>query len=104
MLTLPIKKKWFDMIMAGEKKEEYRERKQYYTSRFRALGLLDEKYRTTGARAMIALRNGYKKTDPTIYAAVTMRIGKGKPEWGAKPGENYYILEIKSFDHNDYYL
>ena len=24
MLTLPIKKKWFDMIASGEKKEEYR--------------------------------------------------------------------------------
>ena len=23
MLTLPIKKKWFDMIASGEKKEEY---------------------------------------------------------------------------------
>ena len=25
MLTLSIKKKWFDMILSGEKKEEYRE-------------------------------------------------------------------------------
>jgi len=30
MLTLPIKKKWFDMIASGEKKEEYREIKEYY--------------------------------------------------------------------------
>ena len=29
MLTLPIKKKWFDMILSGEKKEEYREIKPY---------------------------------------------------------------------------
>lgn len=28
MLTLPIKKKWFDMIVSGEKAEEYREIKQ----------------------------------------------------------------------------
>ena len=34
MLILPIKKKWFDMILSGEKKEEYREIKPYYTSRF----------------------------------------------------------------------
>ncbi len=33
MLTLPIKKKWFDMILSGEKKEEYREIKPYYISR-----------------------------------------------------------------------
>lgn len=24
MLTLPIKKKWFDLILSGEKTEEYR--------------------------------------------------------------------------------
>lgn len=27
MLILPIKRKWFDMIKSGEKKEEYREKK-----------------------------------------------------------------------------
>ena len=40
MLTLPIKKKWFDMILYGKKKEEYREIKPYYNSRFaKALGI-----------------------------------------------------------------
>ena len=34
MLMLPIKKKWFDMIKNGEKKEEYREIKPYWKSRF----------------------------------------------------------------------
>ena len=33
MLTLPIKKKWYDMIIAGIKQEEYREIKDYYDSR-----------------------------------------------------------------------
>ena len=37
MLTLPIKKKWFDMILSGEKKEEYRELKPYYKSRFSSI-------------------------------------------------------------------
>ena len=32
-LTLSLKKQWFDMIKSGEKKEEYREIKPYYTSR-----------------------------------------------------------------------
>ena len=40
MLILPIKKKWFDMIVSGEKKEEYREIKPYYDSRFRTLSVL----------------------------------------------------------------
>lgn len=40
MLVLPIKKKWFDMIASGDKEEEYREIKPYWTSRFmKALGI-----------------------------------------------------------------
>lgn len=34
MLTIPIKKKWYDMILSGEKKEEYREIKPYWEVRF----------------------------------------------------------------------
>lgn len=37
MLTLPIQKKWYDMILSGEKKEEYREIKEYYETRFQNL-------------------------------------------------------------------
>lgn len=33
MLILPIKRKWFDMILSGEKKEEYRDIKPYYDTR-----------------------------------------------------------------------
>ena len=34
MLVLPIKKKWFDMILSGEKKEEYRDVSPYWKQRF----------------------------------------------------------------------
>lgn len=37
MLILPIKKKWFDMILSGEKREEYRDIKEYYETRFQNL-------------------------------------------------------------------
>lgn len=37
MLTLTIKRKWFNMILSGEKKEEYRDIKDYYKSRFSRL-------------------------------------------------------------------
>ena len=33
-MILPIKRKWFEMILAGEKTEEYREIKAYYDTRF----------------------------------------------------------------------
>ena len=32
-IHLPIKRKWFDMILSGEKKEEYREVKPYWWKR-----------------------------------------------------------------------
>ena len=34
MLTLPIKKKWFDLILSGKKTEEYRTHNDYYFTRF----------------------------------------------------------------------
>ena len=34
MLTLPIKRKWFDMICKGQKREEYREPSEYWRVRF----------------------------------------------------------------------
>ena len=33
MLILPMKKKWFDMVLSGEKKQEFREYKPYWESR-----------------------------------------------------------------------
>ena len=33
VLTLTVSKQWFDMIVAGEKKEEYRTIKGYWTVR-----------------------------------------------------------------------
>lgn len=34
VLTLSVKNEWFDKIMSGEKKEEYREIKPYWVARF----------------------------------------------------------------------
>ena len=97
MLTLPIKKKWFDMILSGEKKEEYREIKPYYTSRFRHIwqgSLIGGK-----ARRKICFRNGYSRKSPTFVATVTLDVGQGKPEWGAEPGKEYYVLKILEVRH-----
>lgn len=63
MLTLPIKKKWFDMILSGEKKEEYREIKPYYDSRLDYQPSKD-----------IIFRNGYSRKSP--YMKVHVEIKK----------------------------
>lgn len=116
MLILTIKKKWFDMILSGEKKEEYREIKEYYETRFQNLfGAITiypssifshrSKYEMLQGEAVpeeirkdsvqeIIFRNGYSKDSKAIKARCRLRIGEGKSEWGAEPDKQYYILEI----------
>lgn len=90
MLVLPIKKKWYDMIKSGEKKEEYRELKEYYHIRFKRIFGLDYKDK----KATLILRNGYRHDSPKIMCVCKLEIGTGKKEWGAIPGKKYYILKI----------
>ncbi len=90
-MILPIKRKWYDLILSGEKKEEYRERKPYYTTRFAKVfpaGQWDKP-------KTIFFRNGYSTKSPEFMAECTLSVGEGKPEWGAEPGTRYYVLSIK---------
>lgn len=110
MLTLPIKKKWFDMIKSGKKKEEYREIKPYYDSRFKmfnsqsannifqSANLLIGEVNTYEHCQDIIFRNGYSKTSPKIKCKVNCRKDYGKPEWGAEPNKMYYVLKILSIE------
>ena len=99
MLILPIKKKWFDMIVSGEKTEEYREIKPYYDKRllkyfevtsksdvFRVIYPKNEK--------LVIFRNGYSKNSPHIKCCCILQYGYGFKEWGAIPDKLYYILKI----------
>lgn len=85
LLTLPITKEWFDKILAGKKKEEYRVISPYYDSRLS---------RFLGDEIEIILRNGYRSTSPAVLVTVKVLIGLGRPEWGAEESELYYVLEI----------
>ena len=94
MLTLPIKRKWFDMILSGEKTEEYRENTEYWRMR-----LIQEVGRMASAGELsflLALRNGYRSDSPKVIVEIdSITFGTGKPEWGAAPGEYYLRLHIK---------
>ncbi len=109
MFTLPIKAGWYYMILAGMKKEIYREIKPYYSIRFKKLfhkeslsdkefvklldGTLDENYTTEGI-----LRNGYGENAPSSKITFSLTVKDGKAEWGAEPGKKYYTLMIKSLE------
>lgn len=108
MLILPIKKKWFDMIASGQKKEEYREIKPYYNKclgneviGFPFTEAIIENFENIKAydenrfkNFEVVLRNGYRSDSPKQKCKCKIRIGQGKEEWGAEPGKEYYILEI----------
>ena len=109
MLTLTIEKKWFDMILSGEKTEEYRELKRYYDSRFRNAAMLkNQEYQASVSEfrnlaatvdqdiGTVRFRNGYTTDAPCFLADCKLTVGEGKPEWGAVPGTEYYILKMKN--------
>ncbi len=103
MLILPIKKKWFDMIKSGEKKEEYREIKPYWTNRF-LNNLKDENIELNNifliekAKGTVIFQNGYQKNVPKIKCKIELKIDIGKTEWGAEPNKLYYVLKILSVE------
>ena len=94
MLILPIKKKWFDMIASGEKKEEYREIKPYWFNRFTKNIIIFNYDGHNRHLINVILGNGYRSDSPQIKCKCILHTGKGKEEWGAEPRKEYYILEI----------
>ena len=88
MLILPIKSKWFNMILSGDKQEEYREIKPYYTTRFKKIfEMYPNSNIPTGLdKQLIGFRNGYGSSRPQFTAVCSLDIKTGKEEWGAEPG------------------
>lgn len=98
MLVLPIKGKWFDMILTGEKKEEYRNYSPYWIKRFCNIGMLEriqgDVYKSTDTHRLVKFRNGYSSVSRAFVAEVGLSIGYGETAWGAKPNEKYLILTV----------
>lgn len=105
MLILPIERKWLNMILSGEKKDEYREIKPYWTVRIiHWLGFPGEETETvlellrtqgTVKARLVILRNGYRRDSPEVGVMCKLSIGTGKEEWGAAPGKEYYCFHIE---------
>jgi len=99
-ITLTLKKKWFDMIASGEKKEEYREIKDYWIKRLfinhREYFQLQEKKRFRYASFnKIIFRNGYKTNSPSFeIECVGIEIGYGLIHWGAEKNKEYFIIKL----------
>lgn len=101
MITLPIKKQWFDMIAAGVKTEEYREIKPYYTTRIATeigespqITFFALKAGRETREFIVKFVNGYGNNRPSFYAECSIKVGTGRKKWGAVPGNKYYVLRI----------
>lgn len=115
-LHLVLKSKWYDMIESGEKKEEYREIKQYWVNRllnvrrdfaydFGAYSDCVSMLGTETEHAMNAMDAVYRDYDCVCfhkgYSSTTMTfeingigIGYGRTEWGAPTGRPVFIIKL----------
>jgi len=84
ILHLTLKKKWFDMIASGEKKEEYRDGTTYWKKR------LDGR-----DYDVVSCRNGYNKRAPKVVVEFfNCSVGFGKPKWGGDPNNFQYVIRL----------
>jgi hypothetical protein len=122
ILPMTLQKKWFDMVISGNKKEEYREIKDYWARRFlfskdevewqvweeMLHDMKDPFLRHNGPSDLmqyfgVAFRdyqaihfvNGYGKTRPSIDVAIeNITINRGKKEWGAEEDHYYFVFQL----------
>lgn len=87
-LKLTLKKKWFDMIASGVKKEEYRKEGQWIVSRlYERVAFAKRPYDA------VEFTNGYGADRPFVRVEfLGFEYGGGKPEWGGAP--DVYIIKL----------
>ena len=123
-LFLVLRHKWYDMITSGEKTEEYREitpywvrrlfkeRKYYKAKEMQNIKRLSSIYlaKDTSRRVLktflsmdqmrpkfktVTFQRAYPKNPPrTTFKIESITVGKGKPEWGAEPDKEYFVLKL----------
>ena len=102
VLTLVLKKKWFDMIASGEKNEEYRTSSNICAQidrwHGRAMTLVEAKNGADPVRNIMVVKFclGYGKDRPTLLmhaTGVTIRTYAKHPEWG-EPDEPHLVIEL----------
>ena len=106
-LHLSLKKQWFDMILNGGKKEEYRETINHWRVRFCESSVWQE---VDGVMRLdvdswkhfdvIHFTNGYGDDKPQMWVELKgITVGRGKPEWGAPADSDVFILQLGEIFH-----
>jgi len=94
VLHLTLKKKWFDMIASGEKKEEYREIKPFWIKRLTPANNAFDDCKEFYAVEFVNGGNFHDKHPKILVECLDIEIGTGKPEWGAEPDKEYFVIKL----------
>ena len=119
VLHLTLKAKFFDMIASGEKLEEYRALTDYWGARLcyripvpKVGGyftkwmklregdrecLNDTSFPNFAEYDVIRFARGghFHSSVPQMTVQFKeIKIGTGKPEWGAEPGKEYFVIKL----------
>lgn len=81
---LVLKKKWFDMIVSGEKQEEYRDDTPYYNTRI---------WKRRHQIESVVFHRGYTNTTHERVVICIIK-GQGKAKWGAEKGKRQIIIQL----------
>ncbi len=101
MLTLTLKKKWFDLIKSGVKTEEYREIKPFWTKRLMkpVIDYADGRISIPDVPRefdTLVFTLGYPKADDMsrrmVFKNPKIEMRTGNPEWGAEKDKVYYVI------------
>ena len=95
ILDLVLKKKWFDMIKDGDKREEYREIKPYWQKR-----LFEKDGTTPKSYTHVKFRYGYTKKS-VLFRIEGNTTGIGKTEWGAPENTEVFIIKLAQQSFNE---
>lgn len=125
ILHLPLKEKWYRMIKAGIKTEEYREINAYWTKRLapcikecsdanmegRCLATCKaaevhlnwmHNARRIGPFTHVHFTLGYPRKDDIARNMIceidSIRIDTGNPDWGAEPNKHYFVIKLKRYE------
>ncbi len=104
VLRLTLKKKWYDLILLGEKKEEYREIKSFWSIRFSGYSLphgLDKIMKNKKQFSFVEFKNGYGKDAPIMFVEFKgLRIGEAKPEWSDNWQGEVFVISLGAVLHS----
>lgn len=92
---MTLKRKWFDMILSGEKKIEYREIKYYWIKRLAKTWSAPGEIFIPFNIEQIIFTNGYAKDSPTFKIECKgITIESAKPEWSDNAQGEFFCIQL----------